>query len=142
MVDPMGISGHSQKAGIITFWAEVIRGQDENISGENLPGVVLLQPVVQQTGSVALGTGHGIVGTVAAEKGQIFVRCHHFPKKGQSFFPAEAQPRIYIRRILEAEEGAVFKKLVKGKTIYLSDVNATGPDKVRRQLSPVEIALK
>lgn len=43
---------------------------------------------------------------------------------------------------LTDKQKAVFKKLVKGKTIYLSDVNATGPDKVRRQLSPVEIALK
>ncbi|MBQ0156983.1 MAG: gliding motility protein GldM [Bacteroidales bacterium] len=40
------------------------------------------------------------------------------------------------------KQKAVFKKLVKGKTIYLSDVNATGPDKIKRILSPVEIALK
>lgn len=43
---------------------------------------------------------------------------------------------------LTEKQKAVFKKLVKGKTIYLSDVFATGPDKVKRQLSPVEIALK
>lgn len=43
---------------------------------------------------------------------------------------------------LTDKQKAVFKKLVKGKSIYLSDVFATGPDKVRRQLSPVEIALK
>lgn len=43
---------------------------------------------------------------------------------------------------LTDKQKTVFKKLVKGKTIYLSDVFATGPDKVRRQLSPVEIALK
>ena len=40
------------------------------------------------------------------------------------------------------KQKTVFKKLVKGKTIYLSDVNATGPDKIKRILSPVEIALK
>lgn len=43
---------------------------------------------------------------------------------------------------LTEKQKAVFKKLVKGKTIYLSDVNATGPDKIKRILSPVEIALK
>ncbi len=43
---------------------------------------------------------------------------------------------------LTEKQKSVFKKLVKGKTIYLSDVNATGPDKVKRILSPVEIALK
>lgn len=43
---------------------------------------------------------------------------------------------------LTDKQKSVFKKLVKGKSIYLSDVFATGPDKVRRQLSPVEIALK
>lgn len=43
---------------------------------------------------------------------------------------------------LTEKQKAVFKKLVKGKTVYLSDVNATGPDKIKRILSPVEIALK
>lgn len=43
---------------------------------------------------------------------------------------------------LTEKQKAVFKKLVRGKTIYLSDVFATGPDKVKRQLFPVEIALK
>ena len=43
---------------------------------------------------------------------------------------------------LTEKQKAVFKKLVKGKSIYLSDVRATGPDKVKRELSPVEIALK
>lgn len=52
--------------------------------------------------------------------------------------------------IIEAAQGGkltskqkdIFKKLTKGKTVYVSDVNAVGPDKLKRVLPPVEVALK
>ena len=41
-----------------------------------------------------------------------------------------------------AKQLGIFKGLVKGKTVYITNVEAIGPDNIKRRLPPVDIALK
>jgi len=36
----------------------------------------------------------------------------------------------------------IFKSLVRGKTVYITNTQAKGPDQITRRLPPVDIALK
>jgi hypothetical protein len=43
---------------------------------------------------------------------------------------------------LTAKQKQVFSRLTKGKTVYVSNVKAKGPDNVERTLPPVEVKIK
>lgn len=107
MVDGMGVAGGGQQAGVVAFRAEVVRREDQDIPGEHLPGVALLQAVIYEAGGVALGAGHMVKGAVRLQEGQAFVVRHHLPQEGQALFRAEAQAGGDKLPVLEAEVGAV-----------------------------------
>lgn len=59
-----------------------------------------------------------------------------FDSMGNTLVETATGPELTQRQL------AVFSKLTKGKTVYVSNVQAIGPDNVRRTLPPVEVSIR